>query len=109
MLQDPSQDPGVVPAPATPETDPGMPQPGMGSLVEGSQEDELDHHQGPSALPEGSPADVAADNALATQLAAQGQAPTPMSMQGGMLTVQVPLPTLTLSIKVAERLAMLKG
>jgi hypothetical protein len=57
--------------------------------VEGSAQDEQDHHTGPGALPEGSAEDQAADQALAQQLAASGEQPvpadgsTPGSTEGG--------------------------
>lgn len=45
--------------------------------VEGSAQDEADHHVGPGALPEGSPEDQAADQALAQQMAQTGEDPVP--------------------------------
>lgn len=49
-----------------------------GADVEGSVEDEASHHQGPGALPEGSPEDLQADEQLAQQMNEAGAAPTPL-------------------------------
>jgi hypothetical protein len=119
---------GELPPEATGEMPPeaagGMPPAAPGEAIEGSVEDELDHHTGPGALPEGSPEDQAADDALAQQMAASGQTPTPLpaaapasagapSMlpaapptavpdgMGGM-SVTIPLPSIQLTMKLAE-------
>ncbi len=104
------------------------PEAAPGEAIEGSVEDELDHHTGPGALPEGSPEDQAADDALAQQMAAAGQAPTPLPAQApaaapapvgapsmlpaapptavpdgmGGMSVTIPLPSIQLTMKLAE-------
>lgn len=49
-----------------------------GADIEGTVQDELDHHQGPDALSEGSPEDMAADEALADEMSDTGEEPMPI-------------------------------